>query len=93
MGKAIRHCQPHADMGMRGHAEVYRLDPPHEGREYVMVSAVDAFGAGPETYIFPASEDGKVTDWLEMEGSFKGALDHVGALRNAGYEIEEAGDA
>jgi hypothetical protein len=27
--------------GMRGDAAVYRLDPPHFGTEYVVVSAVD----------------------------------------------------
>ena len=53
--------------------------------EYVAVSAVVALG-GPETFIFPADADGTVLNWLELEGSFHGALDHVRALNNAGYE-------
>lgn len=77
--------------GMRGDARLYRLDPPladYDGdvHEFVIVSAVVA-DSGPETYIFPADESGKITDWLEMPGSFKGALDHVAALANAGYEV------
>ncbi len=86
--------------GFRGHASLYRLDPPatvndwatgsEEIRttEYVVVSAVDVPFSGPETYIFPANADGEVTDWGEMEGSFRGALDHQRALLDAGYSIE-----
>lgn len=43
--------------------------------------------SGPETYIFPANEDGKVVHWAELEGSFRGGLDHERALRNAGFEV------
>jgi hypothetical protein len=40
--------------------KLYRLDPPLEGNALVVVSAVDIFHpfGGPETYIFPANEDG-----------------------------------
>lgn len=41
---------------------VYRLDPPLDGHEFVVVSA-------------------------ELEGSYKGGLDHAEALAGAGYEI------
>ncbi len=65
-----------------------------EKTEYVIVSAVMAFGLSPETYIFPAHPDKGVTSYGELEGSFKGGLDHAAALRDAGYEIvEEAPDA
>ena len=56
-------------------------------RDYVIVSAVMAPYSGPETYIFPADEDGRALSMLEMSGSFKGALDHAQALANAGYLI------
>ena len=43
---------------------------------------------GNETYIFPASKDGDVLDWIKLPGSFKGALDHARALRDAGFTIK-----
>ena len=73
--------------GFNGEAKMYRLDPQLEGHELVAVSAVIAMFSGPETYIFPCDENGVVTDWGELNGSFRGALDHEQALTNAGYEI------
>jgi hypothetical protein len=85
--------------GFQGDARLYRVDPPVEridwssGEEkqtlhdYVVVSAVVAMFSGPETYIFPASADGEVVDWLELNGSFRGGLDHGSALGQAGYAI------
>lgn len=64
----------------------YRLDPPLQGHKYVLVSAVEALFTGPETYIFPADKRGEVTDWGELEGSYRGGLDHHEALMNVGYE-------
>lgn len=55
--------------------------------EYVVVSAVYATWTGPETYIFGADETGKTVNWSELPGSFRGALDHERALREAGYEV------
>jgi hypothetical protein len=46
---------------------------------YVVSSAASTFG-GPETYLFPADADGNVVDWLELSGSFRGALDHERAI-------------
>lgn len=51
-------------------------------------SAADVMFSGPETYIFPANEDSIVVHWGELEGSFKGGLDHERALRNAGFEVQ-----
>lgn len=65
-------------------ARVYRVEPPLEGHEHVIVSAVDWFVT--ETYIFP-SDGVSVTEWGELDGSFKGGVDHERALRNAGYEV------
>lgn len=75
-----------------------RVDPPMSSYswdedeetqkfEFVIVSAADVIFSGPETYIFGADAEGKVLDWGELDGSFKGALDHEQALRRAGYEV------
>lgn len=90
--------------GFSGDARLYRVEPPvrygynyatqtHKGTtEFVVVSAATVMFSGPETYIFAADEAGKVIDWTELGGSFKGGLDHEEALDNAGYTIvrEEA---
>lgn len=77
---------------------LYLLNPPirEEGYteddatliwKYVVVSAVNAFDTGDETYIFPANEKGKIVSWGELEGSMKGTRSHAEALANAGYTI------
>jgi hypothetical protein len=38
------------------------------GAEYFVVSSADAMFTGPETLVFPADADGKVTDWGEVAG-------------------------
>lgn len=87
--------------GFEGNAWLFKLSEPvdydynyntkqyEKSTNYVVVSAVDVMFSGPETYIFPANEDGKVINWSELEGSFKGGLDHLKALGNAGYEVNE----
>ena len=82
-----------------GEGRVYRVEPPIKANRYavaddeqasfdhVWVSAVVASYSGPETYIFGSDTDGNVLDWCELEGSFKGGLDHAEALRGAGYEV------
>lgn len=66
---------------------LWGLSEPHAGTEFVITSAVSVPYSGPETYIFPANEAGEVTDWGELDGSFRGGLDHECAIRLAGYEI------
>lgn len=73
--------------GFTGFASLYKLSPPLDGNDFVIVSATDAMFSGPETYLFPGNEQGEVTDWGELEGSFRGGLSHKEALRNAGYAI------
>ena len=79
--------------GFRGDARLYAVSPPAPTGEdgvttdYVVVSAVVSPYFGPETYIFPADVDGNVTRWLEMDGSYRGDLDHGKALRGAGWEV------
>jgi hypothetical protein len=86
----------------RGDARLYRMDPPieyeywtddpssSENSEagYVVVSAIVSEISGPETYIFPTDGNGKVLDWCELPGSFRGRLDHAAALQGAGYDTE-----
>jgi hypothetical protein len=71
--------------GSRGEAILFRMEPPLDGHEYVVVT--DMFI--PETYIFGADPDGTVLDWCELPGSFQGAMDIPRALAQAGYEIKE----
>lgn len=86
-----------------GDAAVYELDPPVDYFEdwgsdkksstaYVVVSAVPhVLTQGPETYIFPVEKTGDVftvVDYSELEGSFKGSMDHAKALEGLGYAIE-----
>ena len=101
MGTAyeIRPADPSVWDGMNGAKRLFRLDPPLRQRDWfadgdeevfteheiVVVSAAVAFGS-PETYIFPADRSGEITDYGELEGSFRGRLDHEEALRNAGYD-------
>ena len=81
-----------------GVAKLYKLSDPlkfggdYEGdpqgeTSFIAVSAANAMFSGPETYIFPCDENGKVIDWGELDGSYKGGLSHETALTNAGYII------
>jgi len=86
--------------GWTGDARLYTLLPPlvaidYDGKTvethgFVIVSATVAMFGGPETYIFPATEDGRCKSFGELEGSYSGGLDHAEALRGAGYEVVHA---
>lgn len=57
--------------------------------EYVVVSSVFAFDTSQEeTLIFAADETGKIIDWNDLPGSYRGGMDHELALQNAGYKIK-----
>ena len=78
--------------GFNGDARLYKVAPPMEygdglTTEFVIVSASNVPWSGPETYIFPADDEGKILNWGELEGSFKGELNHETALEYAGYEV------
>jgi hypothetical protein len=80
-------------LDMRGNTSLYRLSEKlesYEGNGYdlVVVSAVDNPFSGPETYIFGVDENGAIVDWMELPGSFRGALDHNEALEGAGYTVK-----
>lgn len=77
-----------------GHAVLYRLSEPVTYEEtlttdHVVVSAAHGMLTGPETYIFPADADGKILNWGELDGSYRGGLDHASALESAGFQIVE----
>jgi len=74
--------------GFKGTAHLYKCDPPLEKHTYVIVSGCDAMFSGPETLIFPANAKGKVLSWGDLNGSFRGSIDHNQALENAGYEVK-----
>lgn len=75
------------DYGLRTDGRIYRMEPPLDGHDHVWVSAVFVPFTGPETYIFGWDEGVKdVASWGELEGSYRGGLDHDEALRGAGYE-------
>lgn len=73
--------------GFTGHAALYELSEPLDGHKHVVVSATHAMFSGPETYIFPADETGKVENFGELDGSQKGTLNHATALEDAGYAL------
>ena len=72
---------------LAGDARLYKVKPKMGKFTYVVVSAAVVPFSGPETYIFGANKDGEVTEWGELDGSYRGGLDHDRALKNAGYEV------
>lgn len=82
--------------GWKGKARLYRLSVPMidddgDSHEWVIVSAVIAPFSEAETYIFPATPEGKPVCFSELPGSFRGGLDHETALNLAGYEVASEG--
>lgn len=73
--------------GMNGHVEMFEFNPPIEGNQFAIVSAiVSAFDTRmPETYIFACDSEGKILGWSELDGSYCGGTSIDKALRNAGY--------
>lgn len=49
------------------------------GDRFVITSAATILGQ-PETYVFEADASGIISNWCELAGSFKGALDHERAI-------------
>ncbi len=72
--------------GWTGDARLYCLDPPLDSEIFVIVSATYSMD-GPETYVFPAKEDGNVASWGEMDCSKRGNFSHEEILSGAGYLI------
>ncbi len=75
--------------GFNGYAALYRLSPAYKSQtQFVVVSTAHAFMTGVETYIFPSDDKGKVTDWGELKGSYRGGSSHAKALQGMGYELK-----
>lgn len=55
----------------------------------VMLSQLCAPFSGWETYIFPVDENGEVTDWGELPGSYRGYINHEELLKSLGYTVVE----
>lgn len=56
---------------------------------FVVTSAVQLpFGLPAETLVFAADSDGAITSFTDLEGSFRGGLDHERAIRGLGFEVE-----
>ena len=53
----------------------------------MIASAVVAHYSGPETYLFPATPDGKVAEWGELPGSQRGTMSHEQVFAELGYEV------
>lgn len=75
--------------GYTGYAHLYRMVPPledyeHTPHEYVVISSTISY-TGPETYIFPASSEGEITDYAALPGSRKGTLNHLDVLSELEY--------
>ncbi len=66
--------------GFNGQARLYRT----EANGYLAVSSVAGSWAN-ETMVFPADEDGNVTDWLDIGVAYPNG-NFGGALADAGYE-------
>lgn len=89
-----------------GNAILYKLSTPakyysHYDEDensaktsYVVVSAIDKYhpilGNIKETFIFPATPDGKAINMVEMGGSLKDTTSHEEALNNAGYSLKSS---
>lgn len=84
---AVELVEKRRTSGVGASWRLYHLSEPLDGHAHVIVSANVVMFSGPETYIFGADSNGEIVDWCELEGSFKGSLDHVAALNNAGYEV------
>jgi len=80
--------------GFSGSAKLFSVDPPikdYDGEtsfSHVVVSATIAMYSGAKTYIFGANADGRVIDWGELPGSYRGGLSHTDALEGAGYAVD-----
>lgn len=86
----------------RGTAKLYRVSPPLTQQcyccdqveaeyDYVIASALISPGAElgdrQEVLIFGADADGQMLSSGELDGSYRGGIDHEKALKNAGYEV------
>lgn len=87
--------------GARGERRLFRMVPPlaaawgEDGEHtYVIASAAVVPFSGPEVYLFPATPDGEIESYSELDGSMRGTLDIDSVVRGAGegYDIQDGSD-
>lgn len=76
-----------------GTQKMYRLNPPLEGREYVIASALtseQSLDGKPETLIFPSTrQGGPIKEWTELGGG-RWIDDCDEAIEDEGYTLDPA---
>lgn len=88
--KTATNLQEHDHITSDQEAKVFKMDPPLEGHNYVLLSKVNRYVFELdekiiETYIFPCNEKGEVLSWLELQGSKKGVHSIDSILEDLGY--------
>lgn len=81
--------------GSQAHQKLWKLSEPvkyedEKVTKYVVTSAVYAY-SGPETYIFACDHKGEIICWSQMDGSFRGEMNHERAIIDAGWECRNPG--
>ena len=74
---------------VNSHQILWEVLPRINGHKYVITSATQVEFTGPETYMFAADENGKITDWCELPASYRGELNHKKCFENINYQIHE----
>lgn len=73
--------------GARGVQLLIHVKPPLQGYEFVVASSVEVPYSGFETLVFPSSEAGEVSSYMEIGGGQGSTVDEV--FSNAGYHFVE----
>ncbi len=68
---------------------LWSVFPRINGHKWIITSAKDIPFTGPETYMFGADENGHIVEWDELEGSYRGGLEHRICFQNIGYNTYE----
>jgi hypothetical protein len=69
-----------------GNAKLYKMNPAYEGHDFVRASAANVPYSGDEVYLFPSDEKGNISDFGELDGSYRGGLDFSKVIKDIGYE-------
>lgn len=59
------------------------------GDGFVVTSGLTSIFSGPETLVFKSCPDGYVEDFIELEGSFVGDIDHQRAINGYVLSLKE----
>ena len=83
----IKNIKHENGLGTLVNQKLFKLNTPLDGYTFVVTSGAYVFGI-PETYIFGTDENGKIANWGELTGSFRGSINHSKAIKDAGYKIK-----